>query len=165
MRIGHSARFLIIALIVLIITGCSNTVSTEEEIPVETLLAAPLSLDIGNQSIKLSTYMSIDFMPAIPAGSPPLMALTYIETVDSTVINSSINPYMMYIVYNGKAWKLNFSTENPASPELRPYRIVKIMRDGPKLNTGIYVDVIVSIKVNNHKYLLRAEKQYINRLD
>jgi hypothetical protein len=72
---------------------------------------------------------------------------------------------MIYIVSNGQAWKSEFSNENPPSPELRPFRVAKILRDGPKLNTGIYVDVIVRIKVNSQDYYLRATKQYIYKLD
>lgn len=157
--------FLLLLLFSLFLVQCSNPVSSPPEIPIEVLLSAPDTLLIENQNVVLSTYMWRDFQPISPPDGKPLIAITYIETVDSTIISSSIVVDAIYIVNNGEVWKSFFSDEEPASTELRPYRIVKIARNGPKWGPGIYVSVIVRLKKNTNSYLLRASEQYIGRTD
>jgi len=48
---------------------------------------------------------------------------------------------------------------------LRPFRIVKIARNGPKWGPGIYVSVIVRLKNKTKGYLLRADEQLIGRIE
>lgn len=148
---------------------CSDPVSIPQDIPVdipiETLLSAPETLNIENQTIVLSTSMWRDFMPMSPPEGRPLVALIYIATIDSTLITSSIIVEAIYIVNKDQIWKSFFSEEVPDTIELIPFRITKIIRNGPKWTPRIYVDVIVRIKVKGNYFLLRASKQYIERTD
>jgi len=159
------SSFFLLSLITLFLIQCSDPVSAPPDINIETLLSAPETLDIENHSITLSTYMWRDFQPISPPNGKPLIALVYIETVDSSLISSSVNAEAIYIVYNNQMWKSFFSEENLPPSEYKLFRIVKIARDGPKWGPRIYVDVIVRIKVGNNYYLLRANKQYIGRTD
>ena len=144
---------------------CADPVSFPPEIPIEALLSAPDTLLIENQSFILSADLWRDFAPISPPGGNPLIAILYIETVDSSAISTSISADVIYVVNNDQVWKSSFSKEGAPSTELKPYRITKIARDGPKWGPGIYVDVIVNIKATNNNFLLRAGDQYIERTD
>jgi len=144
---------------------CSNPVSSPSYIPIETLLAAPDTLNVENQSIVLKTYLWRDFQPISPPDGKPLIALVYIETPDSSSLPATLNPDAIYIVYNNQVWKSFFSTEERPPDELKSFRITKIARNGPKWGPNIYVDVIVRIMVGDKVYLLRANAQYIGRTD
>ncbi|MBT8387845.1 MAG: hypothetical protein KJO12_10575 [Ignavibacteria bacterium] len=152
-------------LFTLFLIQCSDPVSSPQDIPIETLLSAQDTLNIENQSIALSTYMRRDFQPFSPPNGKPLIALVYIETLDSLLIPSSMNSDAIYIVYNNQVWKSFFTEENLTPSELRPFRITKIARNGPKWGPNVYVDVIVRIMVGDKVYLLRASEQYIGRTD
>jgi len=144
---------------------CSNPVSVPPDIPIETLLAAPDTLNIENQNIDLTTYLWRDFQPISPPDGKPLIALVFIETPDSADIPASLNPNAIYIVYNNQVWKSFFSKEERPPDELKPFRITRIARDGPKWGPDVYVDVIVRILAGDKVYLLRASEQYIGRTD
>jgi hypothetical protein len=144
---------------------CSDPVSVPPDIPIETLLAAPDTLNIEDQSIFLTTYLWRDFQPISPPNGKPLIALVYIETPDSSDIPVLLDPNAIYIVYNNQVWKSFFSTEERPPDELKPYKITKIARDGPKWGPNAYVDVIVRILDGDKVYLLRASEQYIGRTD
>lgn len=144
---------------------CSDPVSVPPDIPIETLLAAPDTMNIENQSIVLTTYLWRDFQPISPPNGKPLIALVYIETPDSSDIPVLLDPNAIYIVYNNQVWKSFFSTEERPPDELKPYKITKIARDGPKWGPNVYVDVIVRILDGDKVYLLRASEQYIGRTD
>jgi len=148
-----------------LVVQCSDPVSVPPDIPIETLLASPDTLNIENQSVVLTTYLWRDFQPISPPNGKPLIALVYIETPDSSNLPSSMNSNAIYIVYNNQVWKSFFSTEERPPDEMKPFRITKIARDGPKWGPNVYVDVIVRIKVGEKVYLLRAGEQYIGRTD
>ena len=162
----RNLRTIILAVISFVVcTYCTETTEPSTEIPVEALLAAPLSVTLDNQSVRLSTYISRNFMPIIEPTGAPMNTTAYIETTDGSVINSKIKSEVVYFVYNRKSWKADFSDESINEYMYNPSRLVKILRNGPKLDPNTYVDVIVNIKYNNHNYLLRAENQKVNRLD
>ncbi len=52
----------------------SDSVSVPPDIPIETLLAAPDTLNIEDQSIVLTTYLWRDFQPLSPPNGKPLIA-------------------------------------------------------------------------------------------
>lgn len=144
---------------------CSDPVSVPPDIPIETLLASPDTLYLKNQGVVLTTYLWRDFQPISPPNGKPLIALVYIETPDSSDIPVPLDPNAIYIVYNNQVWKSYFSTEERPPDELKPFRITKIARDGPKWGPNVYVDVIVRILSGDKVYLLRASEQYIGRTD
>ncbi len=148
-----------------LVVQCSDPVSVPPDIPIETLLASPDTLNIENQSVVLKAYLWRDFQPISPPNGKALIALVYIETPDSSNLPSSMNPDAIYIVYNNQVWKSFFSAEEGSPDEMEPFRITKIARDGPKWGPNAYVDVIVRILVGDKVYLLRASEQYIGRTD
>lgn len=154
-----------LSIITFLLIQCSDPVSVPPDIPIEILLSAPDTLIIESQSIVLSTYLWRDFQPISSTNGKPLIALVNIETPDSSLIPSSMNSDAIYIVYNYQVWKSFFSTEERPQTELKPFRITKIARDGPKWGPNVYVDVIVRILLWDKVYLLRASEQYISRTD
>jgi hypothetical protein len=154
---------LLILLLTLLMIRCSNPVSVPPDIPIETLLSVPDTLDIEDQRFVLSTDMWRDFQPISPPDGKPLMAFVFIETIDSSDISSSIDANGIYIVYNDQVWRSFFTEENLPPIDSELYR--KIARDGPKWGPDVYVDVIVSIIFDNKFYLLRASEQYIGRTE
>lgn len=148
-----------------LINRCSDPVSSPPDVPLDVLLASPDTMNIENQQIVLSTYMWRDFQPVSPADGRPLIALVYLETVDSSIIDSSIDIQSIYLVYQNRVWKSLFSKEELPPSELKPFRITKIARDGPKWGPDVYVDVVVRGKFKNEEFLLRASEQYIGRTD
>ena len=153
-------------MVILFVIGCSeNPVSTPPYIPVNVLLTSPDTVIIEGNKIYLTTEMWRDFMPVSPPDGKPLITVAKIETVDSSKISNSINADAIYIVNGGEVWKSFLSDEAPGSDLLKPFRIVKIARDGPKWGPGINVDVVVRLLANNNVYLLRASNQYIARTD
>jgi hypothetical protein len=152
-------------IIIVLLIKCSDPVSVPPDIPIETLLASPDTLNIENHSIVLTTYLWRDFQPISPPNGKPLIALVYIEISDSSNIPSSMNSDAIYIVYNNQVWKSFFSTEERPPDEMKPFRLTKIARNGPKWGPNVYVDVIVRILVGDKVYLLRASEQYIGRTD
>lgn len=138
---------------------CSESVSAPPDIPIEELLAAPETLTAGNQHIFLKTSVYLNLMPSV--SKTPMIVPVYVETIDSSDFPLNVTVNAVYIVKRNLIWKSNFSNETPPDSELRPYRIFRIARNGPYWGPDIYVDVIVSCKIDKKIFLLRASNQLI----
>ncbi len=147
--------------------GCSqNPVSAPPDIPADQLLASPDTITVNGRQLYLTTYMWRDFQPISPPDGKPLIAICYVTATDTTQLPGSISADAVWIVYSNQVWKSWFTNETPPSDELRPNRIVKYARNGPKWGPRIYVDVIVRVTVGNgNSQLLRASNQWIGRTD
>jgi hypothetical protein len=151
----------------LILIGCSdNGVSVPPDIPIDQLLATPETIVVETRQLHLSTFMWRDFMPISPPGGKPLIAIIYVTATDTVRLPGSISTDAVWMVYNDQVWKSWF-TDEPISPgELKPNRIVKIAREGPKWGPNVNVDVIVRVyDGKGASRLLRAANQWIGRTD
>ena len=160
-----SISIYLLTIILVLFVHCSDPVSTPPDIPIETLLSAPDTLNIENQKLVLSTSLWRDFQPFSPPNGKPLIALVFIETVDSSDISSSINSDAIYMVNNNQVWKSFFKEEDLPDDQEKTYRLTHIAREGPKWGPDIYVGVVVRIEFKNEYYLLKASYQYIERTD
>jgi len=136
------------------------------DIPVDELLAAQDTITVEGRTLILSTYIWRDFMPISPPDGKPLIALAYVDGIDTTRLPSSIKADAIWIVYVGQVWKSYFTDETRPPNPLKPNRLERIARNGPKWGPDVYVDVVVSIldgRGNTH--LLRAAHQWIGRTD
>lgn len=151
----------------LILVGCSdNGVSVPPDIPINQLLASPDTVRIDTRQFYLSTYMWRDFQPISPPDGKPLIAIIYVTATDTAQLPSSISTDAVWIVYNNQVWKSWFTNEPIAPSELKPNRIVKIAREGPKWGPHVNVDVIVRVyDGKGARLLLRAPNQWIGRTD
>ncbi|MBU0713207.1 hypothetical protein KKA87_14995 [bacterium] len=156
-------------LLAILISGCSIFDFDNNDGPGELdlmLSDIPDTLNIGNTSIILKTYMWRDFQPISPANGKPLIAIFRIITIDSTNLPEGIKADAAWIICKEGIWDTYFSDEEPAEYEIQPYQLYEIARDGPKFGPNIYVDVVVRIIDNmDIEYFLKAENQYIGRTD
>jgi len=150
--------YFVITICSMVLISCSSPVAPQN-ISIEQLLSAPEIVQIENKNIVLKTSIYLNLQPVI--SKKPMTVSVHIETVDSSEIPTDINAKAIYIVNKNEVWKSFFSNEPPNEIEMQPYRIVKIAREGPAWVPNIYVDVIVSFKVNNESYLIKASNQYI----
>jgi len=157
-NLPHSFNIIIICSIFII--SCSDPISSPSDIPIDELLSAPETLSIDNKNIVLNTSIYLDLMPGV--SETPMIVQINLETVDSSDIPTSINPKSLYIVNQSEVWKTFFSNESPRESEIKPFRIVKKAREGPKWGPNIFVDIIVSLEISNKIYLIRVSDQYIN---
>lgn len=144
-----------------VVLQCTDPVSAPPNIALEDLLTAPETLTIAGQELILKTSLWRDFQPVSPPDGHPLIALIYIVTADRSDLPAQLNPEAVYIVYQDQVWKSFFSTEYRSPQEIRPFRITKIARDGPKWGPDVQVEVIVRLWAGNDVYLLRAGDQTI----
>lgn len=158
---------LILFLISLILIGCSeNGISVPPDIPINQLLSSPDTILIDTRHLYLSTYIWRDFQPVSPPDGQPLIAIIYITAADTAQLPGSISADAVWTVYNNKVWKSWFTNEAISPSELKPNRLVKIARNGPKWGPHVYVDVIVRVlDGKGGTQLLRASRQWINRTD
>ncbi len=154
-----SIYFLMISF-ALIMISCFDSVSTEQEITTESLLSAPETIIVAGNQIKLETNVYLNLKPNVEPN--PMIVKVYIETVDSSDIPSMISVESIYVVKEDSVvWKHSFSSDEKVVSDLRPFRIIKIARNGPHWGPFITVDVIVKIKINKNTILLRASDQNI----
>ncbi len=156
----------VIAFISLFIFGCSDDgVSIPPDIPIQKLLSTPDTIVVENRRIYLSTYMWRDFQPISPENGHPLIAIVYLTAVDTIPLPKNISADGIWIVYNNEVWK-SWLTSESTPPEIKPNRLVKVAREGPKWGPNVFVDVIVRITDGKGgSQLLRGSKQYIGRTD
>jgi hypothetical protein len=163
---GGVMKIFMFLLITFVAIGCSDIgVSVPPDIPINQLLTSPDTIHIDTRHLYLSTFMCRDFQPISPPGGKPLIAIIYVTATDTAQLPSSISTDAVWVVYNNQVWKSWFTNEL-APDELKPNRIVKIAREGPKWGPHVYVDVIVRVyDGKGGTLLLRAPKQWIGRAD
>lgn len=162
-----SMKTCILSLMLFIVIGCSDFgVTVPPDIPINQLLASPDTITVEGRKLYLSTYMWRDFQPISPPNGKPLIAIIYVTATDTAKLPNSISADAVWIVFNNQVWKSWFTNEQIASSELRPNRIVKIAREGPKWGPHVNVDVIVRVlDGRGNIHLLRAPDQRIGRTD
>ncbi len=70
----------------------------------------------------------------------------------------------IWIVKEAETWEAGFSDEERSQRPDGRHQLELIARHGPKLETGIEVDVVVRLKDgDDNEYLLRASQQVIHR--
>lgn len=157
-------RYLLFLLLA-VSAGCSSNTAPENQLPLDSILNAGENVRIGEKTYILNTYLYRDFMPVIPPGGNGLIAIANVETNDKSPADSGIDPYEIYILNKGTIYSSFFTDESKPPLTQYPYRIERIMRNGPMLETGILVDVVVKIKYGNRDYFLKAYRQSVYRTD
>ncbi|HUL43123.1 MAG TPA: hypothetical protein VLY03_02085 [Bacteroidota bacterium] len=150
-----------------ILIGCSqNPVSSPPDIPISQLLASPDTITMDRRQLYLATSMRRDFQPISPPDGKPLVAICSVTATDSTRLPASISADAVWIVYRNQVWNTWFTNETIPTDELRPNKVVKYARNGPKWGPNSSVDVIVRVTGADGKFqLLRAPNQWIGRTD
>jgi hypothetical protein len=147
--------------------GCSdNHVSPLTEGDREDLENAPESITASGKTLVLHTYLWRDFMPESPPDGKPLIGLFYITVSDSTDYPAEWKADAVWLLSNDEFWAGGFTDADPAGDQLRRYRDIATVRDGPKYGPGIAVDAVVRLvgPAGERRYL-KSPDQWINRTD
>ena len=160
-------RAIALVVMTIILLGCSDyVVSVPPDVPIDQLLASPQTIVVESRQLYLSTFMWRDFMPISPPDGKPLISFIYVTADDTARLPGSISTDAVWMVYNNQVWKSWLSNEPIAPDQLKPNRIVKIARDGPKWGPNVSVDVIVRVyDGKGNSQMLRATNQWIGRTD
>ncbi|MFN8257217.1 MAG: hypothetical protein U0W24_16095 [Bacteroidales bacterium] len=122
---------------------------------------------IDNQNLILQTELYRDFFPGGPINQNDtrLIAPIYIVNIDSSLISKNFKVSKLYVINNDQAWMS--VPEYQTDIYLPEYKAFWISTNGPKWETGIFVDVIVSIKdlTNDQDKLLISRNQIIEKVE
>ncbi|NOY89136.1 MAG: hypothetical protein GXO93_07085 [FCB group bacterium] len=155
---------LFILLLVIVMSACNKDVSNSDNThyDIDSLLAAPTSVNINGRQFELSPYLWRDFMPVSPIDGKPMIALMKIFANDSLPLPSSLTPDSLWIINGKRVWATTFSKKEQRFFE---DHLESIARNGPKWGPGIKVDVVIRLKDNDNIYYLKATDVTINRTD
>ncbi|MCT7952326.1 hypothetical protein NG798_21250 [Ancylothrix sp. C2] len=139
-------------------------VQQQTSVNIKTLLSAPTTLKIDNRQYNLETYLWRDFMPMTPPDGTPLIASLRLSAADGKIVPNSLNANRIWLIENGQIlWETNLADENRQPPS---NQIKRIARNGPNLQPGTAVDIVVQVTDNkNQTYFIKASKQIIQRTD
>jgi hypothetical protein len=163
-------NLLLISILITIISSCrkydlNGDVVDDSELLEKIYLNAQDSIEIDGQSLILETELYRDFFPGVPDRNTRLMAPLFIVNTDSSLITKKFEIKTLYVINKEQIW---ISSPHPDDKNTTPmFKVFGISKDGPEWETGIYVDVIVTIedlitsKVNyliaSHQIITRAE--------
>jgi hypothetical protein len=128
-------------------------------LPLQDLLAAPETLSIGGKSLVLSTSLWLDLMPTVPPSNPPLIAIIYVRSADSTEPPNSVSPDVVWIVSGRQIWG-GFLQDTFAPGQ---NVIAKVARNGPGWDGSVEVIVRI-VDSGGTAHLLRAASQQIGKV-
>jgi hypothetical protein len=151
-------------LLIFALASCKDMgVDVPPELSLQTLLTAPETVVVQGKALTLSSSLWRNLMPTTDNTGSPLIAVVYIQTVDSTQFPASVSADAVWIVQDQVIWRSYFADEDPPQGEQRPYRLWRIARNGPQWSPDHPVDVIVRILVpNGSSRLLKAPGQLIH---
>jgi hypothetical protein len=161
-QIKVTCNYFLLFISSLFFISCTGSTSPNE-LPSIALLSAPEILSIEGKHIKLSTDIILNLEPiSSPNPSPNrLMAIIYLETVDSTIIPEGIDFNKIYIIKDQDVWDSTLNKEEHLNEELGQDKIAAIARYGPHWGPNIYVDVVVNFKSNGKNYLIKSKNQFV----
>jgi len=115
------------------------------------------TLTIGSNSFVLDASLWRDFQPISPENGKPMISINWLMSTDSVKIPDNISMVKQYVIYKDEIWAANYE-EVASTSGSSEYKIERISRDGPKWETGIFVDVIAQIhdsQTNKDYYIIR----------
>lgn len=130
---------------------------------IDELLSAPEKIEIDDREYILETNLFRNFFPVGPPTG--LVGYIYFISLDSLQFPSSLDANHLWVINGCDIWDTDLIER--IIPGDKIYRMQKrINEEGPDWGPDIYVNVVVEV-VNdeNGSYLLRADSQYIGRLD
>jgi len=160
----------LISLLVIIIISCrkyelNGDVVNDSDLIEKLYLNAKDTVEIDNQNLILETELFRDFFPGVPDRNTRLFAPIFIINTDSSVVTKMFEIKTLYVIDKDQIW---ISIPNSQDDFYLPvYKAFALSRNGPEWETGIYVDVVLTIedlRSGEIKYLI-ARQQIITRAD
>ena len=149
-----------------VLIGCSTFWGNDNpgKFSLDELLDAPESISVGDQTLRLRTYMWRDFMPISPPDGKPLIAIFWIYSADSTALPDGLTAETGWVINGDRVWDASFEIQEGVQP--KPYELERVARNGPKWGPDIEVETVVRLReADGSTHLLRASKQSIGRTD
>lgn len=143
----------LIASLLILMTACSASVNSLENVPPQVLLSSSEGLMVDGKQITLTANLKRDFAPSSPENGRPLIAMVEIVTSDGTDLPDRLETDAVWVMVDDEIWASSYAGEQFKDDKTR---IVKIARDGPKFGVGKKAEVIVRIHQNGTTYLLKA---------
>ncbi len=154
-------KYSIILFFVLVVFSCKTPTTSPIAPP---LSAATKEVIISNYNFTLSASLWRDFQPISPPDGKPLILVAEIIESNSMAIPANIKVDAFWVINGDQVWSGNFSAEERATTPLYTRRI--IIRDGPKWETGNYVDLVIRLLDDEENtYWLKEENLLIERTE
>ncbi|MEM7101858.1 MAG: hypothetical protein AAF502_01930 [Bacteroidota bacterium] len=117
---------------------------------------------IDGNDLMLDTYLWRDFMPIAPPNGRNLIGQLLIHREDFSPFKPLFSVTGVYI-YDDDEWLWSVKPEEKTYEINGSNQVEVVVRDGPKLDTDLKVDVIVVLEFKGERYLLKADDQTIHR--
>lgn len=132
----------------------------DKNVNLETLLAAPKSIEIDGNTYSLQAYLWQNLMPGEDT-KDGLQALIQLVAEGQESFPSGVNASCLWIIKEQEVWQTEFLTEERSAPEKN--QLEKLAIGAPNW-TG-EVNVVVEIyTTNNDKYLVQSSNQKIHKV-
>lgn len=148
--------------------GCGNEKQNPDpeviDHPYKPVANVPSTQLIGAYYLRLETSLNRNFMPSIPAGGAPLVAVISLVEASQKSIKGKFELQSFKIVASEGIWEPTFLTDNTSG---REFEIIRVSHDGPHLDPGRFVDVVSEFKLveTGEIYEILSAKQKIGRSD
>ena len=157
-------KFLICLLILnlSLLCGCSKSTNPADlsTVDIDELIKSPTSIQIDSTNFTLSVYLWRDFMPISPIDGKPMEAVVYIQASDYSDFPTNLNADKLWVIDSAEIWEtdlVDFTVDSL-------FQISKKASDGPKWQTGIFVDAVVRlVQDDSIYYYLKTENIEIIR--
>ena len=155
-------RFIIVSIILLTLYSCkkdkvNGNIQTNVALA-DSLRINPVAVQIGNDSIFLTTYLWRDFMPTTGKDGSGLYCTNQLTYKDSLSIPTGLKFKTQYVINGDQVWaNQNVDIDDGESNLIRAG-----INGGPKWGPGIFVDVVCEFEIDNQTYRIIAKQQKIN---
>ena len=151
----------IILFFVLVVFSCKTPTTSPIGSP---LSSATKEVIISSYNFTLSASLWRDFQPISPPDGKPLILVAEIIESNSMAIPSNIKVDAFWVINGDQVWSGILSKEERATTPLHTRQI--IIRDGPKWETGNYVDLVIRLLDDEENtYWLKEENLLIERTE
>jgi hypothetical protein len=145
--------------------GCVSDPVAPDPIPsISVLRAAPTTVTLSGETLRLVPYVYRDFQPVSPPDGRAMIALLHVQTTSGSAFPMGVRVDSAWVVFGQEVWTA--SVEEGAGVQLGGPMGEWVIRNGPKWGPGVNVDVIVGLRTSiGSTSLLRAPDQLIQRTD
>lgn len=151
-------KTLVSMLSVLALFSCESD-KEYSQLTISELNSVTTETEVGENNIILDPYLWRDFQPGDEEANTSLRAIATLADVNYREVTTLSTSYI-YVIYNEEIWFAELTEEPYSTQEV--YEIDFRAMDGPKWDTGIYVDVVVAFNLNGEYFHVKTTDQYIN---
>jgi hypothetical protein len=126
------------------------------------LRAAPTTVTLSGETLRLMPYVYRDFQPVSPPDGRAMIAILRVQTTGGSAFPTGVRVDAAWVVFGQEVWTA--SVEETAGVQPGSPMGEWVIRNGPKWGPGVNVDVIVELRTSTGSTsLLRASDQLIQR--